>query len=129
MLLLLNIPKILSETEYDELKERQRTLFLELEKLQAEISSTHKALRTQMIFHEPSVILGILKNKNGDKWLGRVRIPDELLPYFSGPKGDRYYVSFTVCNAAEFADKEDPQLKKLAVEVAKKTLRKRFGMG
>jgi hypothetical protein len=127
MHLLLAQPHILKESEYQDLKTKQKKMITELENLQVELAETNKNLATQSFFHEPAVILSIMKNeKHGDKWLGRIKVPENLFGYFENPKRNRFYMSFVVCDASEYSDKSDPDLRKRAFEEARKTLKKRF---
>ncbi len=127
MHLLLAQPNILDESEYTDLKTRQKKMISDLEKLQEDLAEINKNLATQSFFHEPNVILSIMKNeKHGDKWLGRLKVPENLFIYFENPQRNRFYMSFVVCNASEYSDKSDPELQRRALEEAKKTLKKRF---
>ena len=127
MLLLGWFPIIYSEEEYNELKIKNLKLMNELQNIHSELNQIQYTLTTQKIFHEPDIILSVMKSeKYGDKWLGRVRIPDEMKIYIKNNKSNRIYLSFIVCNASEFSDKNDPKLIEMAKKEAVRVAMNRF---
>jgi hypothetical protein len=127
MFLLTGTPFVMSDGEYASLKQRFYDLSTLLTKTHKELDEVKRELALQMFFHDPPVIISIMKNqKTGDKWLGRVKVPDEIRPYFMIAKDKRFYISFIICDAAAFSDKENPELKMKAIAEAKRTLKKRF---
>ena len=127
MLLLLLPPSIMPESEFNRLKQRRQELQNHLSVIQQELSESETFFETQSFFHDPEVVISLYKNKKKPhQWLGRVRVPDEILPYFSITDGRRFYVSFFICDVSQFPDRHAPELQKLAKESAKNKLNKRF---
>jgi hypothetical protein len=117
--------KEISKSEYE-------GLYNELEKIQKEIyeyqrkyEETKTAIKYYKMFHDPEVIISETgKGTPLYKWMGRVHIHPEFI---SDPSliGKRYYLNFNIIEGSKFKDKNDPNLIKLAKEMAIQTLNKK----
>lgn len=115
------------ENDFNRLKLRRQELQNQLSAIQQELAESETFFETQSFFHDPEVVISLYKNKNKpNQWLGRVRVPNELLPYFNITDGRRYYISFFICDVEQFPDRHDLELKKLAWESAKNKIKQRF---
>lgn len=115
------------ESDFIRLKLRRQELQDQLTAIQKELAESETFFENQSFFHDPEVVISLYKNKKKpDQWLGRVRVPDEILPYFRIADGRRFYISFFICDVAQFPDRHDLEMQKLAKESAKNKLKKRF---
>lgn len=88
--------------------------------------SIKKEIEYYSFFHNPTVIISEVNNKNlGHKWIGRVRIPAEMLV---NTKVDRQpsYLYVTICDGKKYSNKLDKGLQFEAIEAAKEKIRIKF---
>lgn len=77
-------------------------------------------------FFNPTVIISEVNNKNlGHKWIGRVRIPAEMLVNTKA-QGQQSYLYVTICEGKKYSNKTDEGLQIEAVEAAKEKIRAKF---
>ncbi len=115
------------KSDFNRLKLRRQELQNQLTAIQKELAESETFFETQSFFHDPEIVISLYKNKKKpDQWLGRVRVPDEILPYFKITDGKRFYISFFICDVAQFPNRHDLELQKLAKESAKNKIKKRF---
>lgn len=134
MLLLILAPEVMPESEFEILRLRRRELETQLSQLQkhmAEIENklaeTQSYFETQSFFHNPEVVISVYRHKNKpNQWLGRVRVPDKLLPYFDLGVDKRFYISFFICDISLFPDKNSLELRAMAKEAAKNKIKERL---
>lgn len=88
--------------------------------------SIKKDLDYYSFFYNPTVIISEVNNKNlGHKWVGRVRIPSEMLVNTKA-EGQKSYLQFTICEGKKYSKKTDEGLQIEAVEAAKEKIRVKF---
>jgi hypothetical protein len=127
MHLLILLPPIMPENDFNRLKIRRQELQNQLTAIQEKLAESETFFETQSFFHDPEVVISLYKNKKKpDQWLGRVRVPDEILPYFKINDGKRFYISFFICDVAQFPDRHDLELHNLAKQSAKNKIKQRF---
>ena len=122
----------ISEDEYIKLKLKFRETEHRLDQVRElynqlldEFESVSKDYHLQSFFHDPSVIISEVNNKNsGHRWTGRVRIPKELI---LDPKkvDQRVYLMFNICDGNMFKSKDDNLLLEMAKERAKEKIKEK----
>lgn len=88
--------------------------------------SIKKDIEYYSFFYNPTVIISEVNNKNlGHKWIGRVRIPAEMLVNTKA-EGKQSYLYVTICEGKKYINKDDEGLQFEAVEAAKEKIRTKF---
>lgn len=117
------------ESEYQSLKSKRQELKNQLTVIEKELGETKSFFETQSFFHDPEVVISIYRNKKkSDQWLGRVRVPDNVLPYFNITDGRRFYISFVICDVSVISNRNNTELEKLAKEAARNKLKQRLSL-
>lgn len=124
-MVLVSSKKEISKVEYEKLADNLLRIESEMfevrmkyEELRKEQEKLNSDIEYYKLYHDPDVIISMVNNKNlGHKWVGRVRIPSQLIldPKLSEK---RNYLTFNICEGSKYKDKEDESLLKQAKEMA-----------